>query len=267
MFKFDRYPGGKHFAVTFSYDDGNVADRILAAIFNKYGLKATFHLISGRFDHDTVVSANEVRELYSGHEVSCHTYTHPHLERMPMSAQFDEIFRDRARLEELSGGLVRGMSYPYGTYDDNTLAAMKTAGIVYSRTTASTKGLSLPADFLRWNPTCHHSEALPIINNFKENTMKQSWNFGGCLYVWGHSFEFDRADNWELAESICSAISGLDDVWYATNIEIYDYITAQKSLIFSADGKTVFNPSVTDVWVTYDGSALRLGAGESVCVK
>ena len=32
MLKTDRFPGGKHFAVTFSYDDGNVQDKKLLDI-------------------------------------------------------------------------------------------------------------------------------------------------------------------------------------------------------------------------------------------
>lgn len=93
MIRYDRYPGGKHFAVTFSYDDGNIADRRLVALFNKYGLKATFHLIPSRFGGDTVISSDEVKTLYSGHEISGHTYSHPHLVGMPISAQLEEITR------------------------------------------------------------------------------------------------------------------------------------------------------------------------------
>ena len=40
---FMRYPGGKAKAVTFSYDDGVPQDQRLAALFDKYGMKATFN--------------------------------------------------------------------------------------------------------------------------------------------------------------------------------------------------------------------------------
>jgi peptidoglycan/xylan/chitin deacetylase (PgdA/CDA1 family) len=45
------FPGGKQKALTLSYDDGQAQDRRLVALFNKYNLKATFHLNSGRV-HD-----------------------------------------------------------------------------------------------------------------------------------------------------------------------------------------------------------------------
>lgn len=266
MIKFDRYKNGKHFAVTFSYDDGNEADRRLVELFNKYNLKATFNLISGRFDHDTVVKAEEINTLYQGHEIAVHTLTHPHLERMPITAQTTEIFEDRKNLETLCGYIVRGMAYPYGTYNEDTLTAMKACGIVYSRTTGHSRGLSLPEDFLLWHPTCHHTEAEPVIKNFLENTLKQTWNFGGLLYIWGHSYEFDRMNNWDLAEKICSSISNLDDVWYATNIEIYDYVTAMRALTVSTDGKKIYNPSGISVWVSVNGESIEIPPAKTVCV-
>lgn len=41
------YPNGLEKALTFSYDDGRVFDRKLVEIFNRYGVKGTFHLNSG----------------------------------------------------------------------------------------------------------------------------------------------------------------------------------------------------------------------------
>ena len=40
------FPGGKHKALTMSYDDGKEDDKRLVALFNKYGIKGTFHLNS-----------------------------------------------------------------------------------------------------------------------------------------------------------------------------------------------------------------------------
>ena len=156
------------------------------------------------------------------------------------------------------------MSLPYGGKNATTVTAMKAAGIAYSRNAGATGGLSVPADFLDWNPTCHHSAASKIIENFKNAWINQSWNYGGLIDIWGHSFEFDRADNWQLAEEMCASLSGLSDVWYATNIEICDYITAQRALILSQDQKTIFNPSAISVWVSSDGSAIEIKSGESV---
>lgn len=264
MIKPDRYPNGKHFAVTFSYDDGDKADRRLVDIFNNYGMKATFNLIPSRFDGETVVSSGELRSLYDGHEIACHSYSHPHLARLPLTGQSREIALGRLSLERLSGRLVRGMATPYGEKNDDTLVAMKAAGMAYCRNAGVSGGLSVPADFLDWTPSCHHTGAPAVIEKFRNEWIHQPWQYGGLLFIWGHSFEFDRADNWELAEQICSSLAGIDDVWFATNIEIYDYITAQRSLVISCDGDVIFNPSAADVWVSQNGSPICIKGGDTI---
>ena len=45
-----------------------------------------------------------------------------------------------------------------------------------------------------------------------------------------------------------------DDVWYATNIEIYDYVQAYRSLLWSARGDRVYNPSAVPVFFKIHGS-------------
>lgn len=266
MIKFDRYPGGKQFAVTFSYDDGNTADLRLIEIFDKYNLKATFNLVSGRLGHETVVTEDDVKKYYARHEVACHGQNHLHLERMPVEMQLSEILGDRRALERVTGKIVRGLAYPYGTSDGDTVTAAKACGIAYARDIHSTKGYSTPSDFMAWHPTCHHLDAEPIAAKFIESATdaNQLWIKGGLLYIWGHSYEFDRNNNWDLIERICSRVSGIDGIWYATNIEIYEYLTAQRALVFSSDMKTIHNPTSTNVWISLDGEPVEIAAGHTV---
>ena len=71
------FPGGKHKALTLSYDDGKEEDRRLVALFNKYGIKGTFHINAGIKNDPKRIKPEEFAELYKGHEIACHTYTHP----------------------------------------------------------------------------------------------------------------------------------------------------------------------------------------------
>lgn len=172
-----------------------------------------------------------------------------------------EIFEDRKALEEIAGYPVRGMSYANGSFNDSVIKALKVFGIVYSRTTLATGNFQRPDDFLRWHPTCHHNNnSLEHIDKFNASGLDR----GNLLYIWGHAFEFDNDNNWELAEEICKKASGNEDVWYATNIEIYDHMMAQRNLIISVDNKIIFNPSSISVWVVYDGESLEIKGGEKV---
>ena len=101
---------GKKKALTFSYDDGVTQDERLIALFNKYGMKCTFNLNSDRLGqpgellregvhvrHDKI-SADRIREVYSGHEVATHSLTHPYLTRLSDEEVIREIEEDRRKL-------------------------------------------------------------------------------------------------------------------------------------------------------------------------
>ena len=61
MIIFDKFKDGKSKIVTMSYDDGTIHDRRLVEIFNKYGIKGTFHLNSGFLGHDGRLTADELK--------------------------------------------------------------------------------------------------------------------------------------------------------------------------------------------------------------
>ena len=84
------------------------------------------------------------------------------------------------------------------------------------------------------------------------------------FYLWGHSYEFDNNDNWNVIEEFCEYMGGRDDIWYATNIEIYDYVKAYENLQTSVDKKIIHNPSNTDVWAEHNGKVIKIKAGETV---
>ena len=261
MIEYHVYPGGKKRIVTFSYDDGQKPDEKLIALMNKYNVKGTFH-INGT---ELLTKKEELRARYAGHEISCHTVHHGWPSRMPAQSVVFETIENRRVLEEIAGYPVVGMSYPSGSYDDVSVEAMRSCGIVYSRTVKSTATFQLPEDWMRWHPTCHHRDALPLCNRFMEELDSQ-WTLP-LLYIWGHSFEFRTDDDWAYMENVISTIANNEKIWYATNIEIYNYMEAQKQLKISADETLFENPTATDLWVERNkrerlcipaGSTLRL---------
>ena len=85
-----------------------------------------------------------------------------------------------------------------------------------------------------------------------------------CLYIWGHSYEFDRENNWNIIEEFCEYASGRDDIWYATNIEIYDYVKAYDDLQVSVERGIVHNPSSIDVWFSHEKKIYCVKAGQTL---
>jgi hypothetical protein len=251
------YPNGARKALIFSYDDGQRHDRRLVEMFNRCGVRGTFHLNSARLSQDNYISAEEVGSLYSGHEVSCHGAEHRPLCALKSEDIVREIWEDRRALERLSGGIVNGMSYAYGAYDDHAVKVLAALGIKYARTAEATMRFDPPADFMRWGPTCHHNTLFSddsLIKSFLEP--KALFPEPELFYIWGHSYEFELQGTWDKMEAVCRTLAACGDVWNATSAEYYSYRQATDSLIFSVSGSIIYNPSKISVWIE-DGGVVR----------
>lgn len=259
-----RFPGERVKAVTLSYDDQSEQDIRLIDILNKNGMRATFNLSTGLYSPEGKIfpqgamcrrmTRNRAIELYknSGHEVAAHGFSHPYLTQMPSSAVTREIFSDRINLEADYETDVRGMAYPFGdySYSEEVANSLKATGIVYSRMTSATRGFRLPSDWLKWHPTCKHTDErlMELAKKFINDTANKE---PMLFYLWGHSFEFEADNNWDVIEEFCDYIGGRDDIWYATNIELYDYTLAYERLIWTADMSRAYNPSAIPVSFQY----------------
>ena len=256
------YKDGKKKALTMSSDDCSTEDRRLVELFNKYHIKGTFHLISGQMENDWRVRLEEIPTLYAGHEVSCHSLTHPFFDQIPKEELLYEMLEDKKRLEAACGYPVRGMSYPNGIVNEDVLTCLKACGFVYARTAGSSENFKLPEDFMQWTGTCHHSH--DIIGKIEQ--FRTAYYALPLFYIWGHSFELPRntANNsWAMMEEFCDKFTATfeDSVWYATNIEIYDYVTALRRVSLSADRTMIYNPSAETLWFEVDGAPVEIKSG------
>ncbi len=68
------------------------------------------------------------------------------------------------------------------------------------------------------------------------------------FYLWGHAYEFDRDDNWNIIEEALDYIDrNREGIWFASNGQILEYLKAYDMLEYSVDGSMIYNPSVIDV--------------------
>lgn len=254
------FPGGKSKAFTLSYDDGVVQDRRLAELFRQYGLKCSFNLGSGVLGQQATrtypervidvskIAPEEVPQVYRGHEICGHGLNHSALDSIGTSLAMYEIIEDKRQLEAFSGKPLKMFAYPFGVYDDRVVELLSLAGYQGARTVHSTHGFELPRDFLRWNPTCHHDD--PQLMELAKEFIQGEGFAPMLFYVWGHAYEFDGYQNWERIEGLAKFISRYaDQVWFATNGEILDYVNAYRRLEYTADGMRIYNPSALDVLI------------------
>ncbi len=225
---------GKHKAITFSFDDGVTQDVDLVKIFNDYGIKATFNLNSGLFGacwkvdvdgraipHDKIFP-DQVKDLYSGHEVAVHTVNHPRLTKIADEKIVWEVEEDRKSLEKLVGYDIVGMAYPGGGYDDRVVGLLNAkTKMRYARHTISSYNFKPQTDLLRFAPTVHFlekDEMYRLAKLFMETEAEEDQIF----YIWGHAYELDAngAMDWREIERFCKYVSNKKDIFYGTNKQV-----------------------------------------------
>ena len=225
---------GKKKAVTFSFDDGVMQDIRTIEIMDKYGLKGTFNLNSGKFGtknpyetngrivERTLIEPTMVKETYKNHEVAVHTIGHFNLTELPKSCVQWQVEEDRKMLESLIGKDVRCMAYPCGGVNNNEFVAeaiKEGTKILFARALTSTYSFDMQTNLLRFNPTIHFRDqrVFELIEEF----IKLETDEPKLFYIWGHTYEMDATDDgWERFEKICAMISGKEDIFYGTNGEV-----------------------------------------------
>ncbi len=263
------YPEGKKWTLTLSYDDGSPNDVQMVELLNRYGIKCTFNLIGDNISRGNwAVTPAQVGTLYAGHEVANHTWTHPNMKDLTAQEQREELQKNNAYLSDLCGYPVRGLAYPFGTgcYNEDTFVEMAALGIVYGRTTTSTRSFKVPENFLLWDATITNTQGAEALEDtFDRFISRDRGIYSNLYYLWGHSFEFAPENGgFGILEDFCEmAAAHGDKIWFATNIEIYDYITATRQATLSQDGTTVQNGSDQVIWIRDGEESISIPAGES----
>lgn len=225
---------GKRKAITLSFDDEVTQDIRFIEILNKYNLKCTFNINSEMLGKDGIlkiegkdithnkINQGDVSGIYKGHEVAVHTLTHPNLTTLDDNEIVRQVEEDRINLSCICGYEVVGMAYPCGgvNNDDRVAEIIKNnTGVKYARTITSNDSFSLQNNLYRFNPTIHHvnyNKMYELADQFFKDSSDENMIF----YIWGHTYEFDINNTWNMFEDFCKFISNKEDVFYGTNKEI-----------------------------------------------
>ena len=106
--------------ISFTFDDvPESAFRNGASILLRRGVRGTFYIAAqfcGTTDANVrYIDSRQCVELHQqGHEIGCHTFSHPNLRRVGRTALAREVNRNRAFFAELDGIPLDNFAYPYG---------------------------------------------------------------------------------------------------------------------------------------------------------
>ena len=209
------------------WDDGVTADVRLVEILRKYNAKATFNLNAalhetnrkpGWIHQGTEVGRlgwNEMKELYQGFQIANHSLTHPRLEQIPVEAARQDIAEGRARLQQFFGQPVLGFAYPFGSYNEAVMEAIRAAGHVYARTTRNVEQPFPPENAMAFHPCCHFCAP-----DFWARYQKA--RSGGVFYFWGHSYEMITEAMWDDFEDKIRRISADTQSCWSNVVDLFE---------------------------------------------
>lgn len=267
------YPEGKTKAFSLSYDDGVEQDVRLVKLLNQYGLKGTFNLNSGlmlqefTWTHDSRMEVKRlpestVVELYRGHEVASHTFSHPYLDNLSEWEIMKEMAADKYLLERLIGAEVAGFAAPFTYYSEVIARCAKRCGFTYARISEVTGNYKIPKDHYFWKGGKFHWDE--DLEEFIDEFLRTDEELALCQIV-GHSYDLDVMDNWDRIEAIFRRISYCDDVAAMTNLEIVRYLQAM-DVAEITDGY-IRNNSKVNLWFRVDGKDFVLEPSEKYIRK
>lgn len=165
------------------------------------------------------------------------------------TAEIERIFGKRERL---------GFVWPFGMQNNEKLfERLKREGFYGLRATGSTEdktGFALPSDRTKWSYNANNVQLLSVAEKYA------AYPDDGELktFIFGvHSIDFERSDNWCDLEKFAHDFGNRPETyWYATNVEIFDYEDAVKSLIVTDE--YIENPSDISLYIKLDGERIIL---------
>ena len=199
----------------FAIDDGTVFDEKTIAIFNKYGISATFNLNSGLQDYVWFKDWLEVRRLkleenkgiYEGHEVASHSLTHPFLTSLSDEGIYHEVKEDIDNLRNIFHRDIKTFSFPFDGYDERSINIIKSLGITHIILPCIDDSFRLPVDTYHIKVTSWNiDDALSKVQRFIEDDKAE-------LFVYlSHSYDYEFSGSYDKLEKLCRIVSESEEI-------------------------------------------------------
>jgi peptidoglycan/xylan/chitin deacetylase (PgdA/CDA1 family) len=178
--------------VSFTFDDvPKSAATTGAQLLGEYGAKGTYYVAGGLVDqwsgHWTGASDDDIVRLHrSGHEVACHTFSHPRTTDLDAAAMATEIETNRRYWMAVDPAIkIENFAYPYGLASVSRKAQL---GRIFRSSRGILPGINsgiVDLQFLRAMPlTEEHIDRDAIDRAFDEAVAKKGW-----LIFYSHDVE------------------------------------------------------------------------------
>jgi peptidoglycan/xylan/chitin deacetylase (PgdA/CDA1 family) len=126
--------------VVITFDDGYADNLAAFDELQKRGMRATWFVVSGSIGkapawpakgrpEGRLLDCVELREMNAaGMEIGSHTVSHVRLTELDQDRRRFELECSRRQIEDALGCEIRSFAYPYGTWDETCVSAVRDAG-------------------------------------------------------------------------------------------------------------------------------------------
>lgn len=154
--------------VTLGFDDGNADQYAIRSILAAHIMRATFFISSGMIGDSSHLSWTQLADLYTdGNEIGGHGLNHTRLTRLSSADLRQEVCGDRVNLFN-HGFQPASFAYPFGSYDNTVIQAVKDCGYNSGRTVAMGPDTIPPL-----NP--YTTEAMTLVKSSTSLATIESW--------------------------------------------------------------------------------------------
>ncbi len=263
------YPNGSHKAVTLRFDDGPNSDKKMIGLLNQYHLKATFYLIGSKLMQGNGICENEVKKLYSGHEIGNHTFSHKDPRKNTFTSEYvqAELEQGKKFLESIIDSPVTGYAYVCSTYgtigEDEYKRLLAQTGHKYAIMGNENKSF-VPDTDDRFNIAQSFRFRDDMLIQKAEEFCAIDANELSIMLVMAHTYEFDDPKygcNWQKVEAFCKTVSGKPDIWYATNGEVIQYLLAVSDF---KNSNSMLNTTESTLYINLNGRDTTLKPNQNL---
>lgn len=229
-----------------SWDDNCVENEKLGNLLRKYAINGTFYI------DDPQKNVTLVKELAQEFQIGAHSLHHSHLSRMSPSEQRKEILDSQEILEDIIQRQIDLFAYPYGDYNETTIAIVKESRFKFARTTLANRfymdqfsPYEMPVSLLfcptkfernknisslirvirnRRNLITHHgiaARAIPFCYKTLIHIIANMSEKIDFLHIWGHGWQIRKHDYWDKLEIIFSLVKSSSHIIPVSNRELF----------------------------------------------
>ena len=193
--------------VCLSFDDGTIYDKRFIELLNKHGLHATLNLNSGLkdfvwyYDDRPIhrLDLEKYKDLYLGHEVASHSFSHPYFSSLSEKQCIDEVKKDVDNLSKIFQREISGFAFPFSDQTEENISIVRdNFNFKYIRCSYFINDY-FPKDryHIHINAMYDDFDIYKKLKEYEENDLDNS-----IFVIAGHSYEFEVKNDWNKIEDL-----------------------------------------------------------------